>query len=81
MTFWGICRFELTYQARRPWPWLMALALLVVCFLMTRDAALADALYDDFFVNAPFPIAVSTVVGGLLWLLVAPVVAGEAAAP
>lgn len=80
MRFWGICRFELTYQARRPWPWLMGLVLLVVCFLMTRDAALADALYDDFFVNAPFSIAVSTVVGGLLWLLLAPVVAGDAAA-
>jgi ABC-2 type transport system permease protein len=80
MRFWGIFRFEFAYQVRRPWPWLMSGALLVVCFLMTRDAALADALYDDFFVNAPFAIAVSTVVGGLLWLLVAPVVAGDAAA-
>ena len=80
MKLWGIFRFELAYQVRRPWPWLMGAVILVVCFLMTRDAALADALYDDFFVNAPFAIAVSTVVGGLLWLLVAPVVAGEAAA-
>ena len=80
MKLWGIFRFELAYQIRRPWPWLMAGVLLVVCFLMTRDAALADALYDDYYVNAPFAIAVTTVVGGLLWLLVAPVVAGEAAA-
>ena len=80
MKRWGIFRFELACQARRPWPWLMAAVLFVVCFLMTRDAALADALYDDFFVNAPFSIAVSTVVGGLLWLLIAPVVAGDAAA-
>ena len=77
---WGIFRFELAYQLRRPWPWLMFGVLLVVCFLMTRDAALADALYDEFYVNAPFNIAVTTVVGGLLWLVVAPVVAGEAAA-
>ena len=80
MKFWGIFRFEFAYQIRRPWPWLMFGVVLAVCFLMTRDAALADALYDDFFVNAPFAIAVSTVVGGLLWLLVAPVVAGDAAA-
>jgi ABC-type transport system involved in multi-copper enzyme maturation permease subunit len=76
----GILRFELAYQVRRPWPWLMFAVLLVVSFLMTRDAAVADALYDDFFVNAPFAIAITTVVGGLLWLLLAPVVAGEAAA-
>ena len=80
MKFWGIFRFEFGYQIRRPWPWVFAAVLLVVCFLMTRDAALADALYEDFFVNAPFAIAVTTVVGGLIWLMVAPAVAGEAAA-
>ena len=80
MKLWGILRFELAYQVRRPWPWLMFGVLLVVCFLMTRDAALSDALYDDFFVNAPFAIAVTTVIGTLMWLLVAPIVAGEAAA-
>jgi len=79
MKFREIFRFELAYQLRRPWVWLMFAILLVVCFLMTRDAALADALYDDFFVNAPFAIAVTTVVGGLLWLVVAPIIAGEAA--
>ncbi len=80
MKFWGICRFELAYQLRRPWPWLMAAVLLVVSLLMTRDAAVADALYDAIRVNSPFSIAVTTVFGGLLWLVVAPVVAGEAAA-
>ena len=57
----GIFRFELAYQLRRPWPWLMSGVLLLVCFLMTRDAAVGDALYDEFFVNSPFSIAVSTV--------------------
>ena len=80
MKLWGIFRFELTYQVRRPWPWLMFAVVLVVCFLMTRDAALADALYEEFLVNASFQIVVSTVVGLVLWLLVAPVIAGEAAA-
>ncbi|MDQ3244246.1 MAG: hypothetical protein M3Q09_10995 [Gemmatimonadota bacterium] len=47
---------------------------------MTRDGTLAEALYDDFFVNSPFAVAKTTVVGSLIWLLVAAAVAGEAAA-
>jgi ABC-2 type transport system permease protein len=80
MKFWGVFRFELTYQLRRAWPWLIFAVVLVVSFLMTRDSAVADASFDDFFVNGGFSIAITTVVGGLLWLLVAAVIAGEAAA-
>ncbi|HET8774919.1 MAG TPA: hypothetical protein VFP80_14050 [Thermoanaerobaculia bacterium] len=80
MKFREIFRFELAYQIRRPWVWLMFGVMFALCFLMTRDDALADALYDEFLVNSPFNIAVTTVVGGLLWLVVAPVIAGEAAA-
>lgn len=80
MKLWGVFRFEFAYQVRRPWTWLFAAVLLVVCFLVTRDRALADAMYEDFFVNSPFATAMTTVVGGLVWLLLAPVVAGEAAA-
>ncbi|HEX8154290.1 MAG TPA: hypothetical protein VF698_14245 [Thermoanaerobaculia bacterium] len=79
MKFREIVRFELAYQLRRPWVWLMFAVIFAVCFVMTRQDAVADALYDDFFVNAPFAIAVTTVVGGMLWLVVAPVIAGEAA--
>lgn len=80
MKFREIFRFELAYQGRRAWPWLIAVALLVVSFLMTRDGMLAEALYEEFFVNSPFAVAKTTVVGILIWLLVAPVVAGEAGA-
>jgi ABC-type transport system involved in multi-copper enzyme maturation permease subunit len=80
MRLWGIFRFELAYQARRGWPWLFLAVLLVLSFLMARDAALADALYEDFHANSPFAIASTTVFGTLIWLLVAPAVAGEAAA-
>jgi ABC-2 type transport system permease protein len=80
MKLWGIFRFELSYQVRRPWPWLFFAVLLVVDFLMARDSAVADALYEDFFVNSSYAIAITTVIGTLLWLLVAPVVAGEAGA-
>ena len=80
MKFREFFRFEFACQIRRVWPWLSFAVLLVLCFLMTRDAALADALYADFFVNSPFAVATTTVVGGLFWLLVAAVVAGDAAA-
>ena len=80
MKFWGIFRFELVYQLRRVLPWLIFGVVLVISYLMTRDSAVADASFDDFFVNSGFSIAITTVVGGLFWLLVAAVIAGEAAA-
>ena len=49
-------------------------------FLLTRGNFLADALRDDFFLNSPFVVAVVTVFGSLIWLLVAAAVAGETAA-
>jgi ABC-type transport system involved in multi-copper enzyme maturation permease subunit len=80
MTFREIFRFEFAYQIRRAWPWLIFAALVVFAFLMTRDGTLAEALYDDFFINSPFAVAKTTVTGSLIWLLIAAVVAGEAAA-
>jgi len=80
MKLWEIFRFELAYQARRGWPWLIFAVVLVVDFLMTRDNSLAEALYEDFFLNSPFAIAKTTVFGSLIWLLGAAAVAGEAAA-
>ena len=80
MKLGAIFRFELAYQVRRVWPWLICAVLLVFAFLMTRDGTLAEALLDDFFVNSPFAVAKTTVAGGLIWLLVAAAVAGEAAA-
>jgi len=80
MKLWEIFRFELIYQARRAWPWLIFAVLLVVDFLMARDTSIAEALYEDFFLNAPFAIAKTTVFGSLIWLLGSAAVAGEAAA-
>ena len=76
----GIFRFELAYQLRRPQSWLFLVAPAAAAFLFTRDGALADAIRDDFFVNSPSAVAGATVVGCLLWLLVGPSVAGDAAA-
>ena len=80
MKLWGIARYELAYQVRRPWTWAFFFVLLVVTLLMSRDAALSDALYESYYRNSPFSIAVTTVVGDLLWLVLCAIVAGEAAA-
>ncbi|MBT1695381.1 hypothetical protein KK083_00745 [Fulvivirgaceae bacterium PWU4] len=79
MKFLEIFRFELSYQVQRVWTWLFFAALLGFSFLMTRDNALSEALYDDFFLNSPFAIAKTTVAGSLIWLLVTAVLAGDAA--
>jgi ABC-type transport system involved in multi-copper enzyme maturation permease subunit len=80
MKFRAIFRFEFAYQLRHAWPWLFGAVLLAFAFLMTRDGSLAEALLDDFFLNSPFAIAKTTVVGNLLWLLLAAVLTGDAAA-
>jgi ABC-2 type transport system permease protein len=80
MKFREIFRFELAYQLRRPWTWLFFVALVVFAFLMTRDNMLAEALLGEFYVNSPFAVAKTTVTCSLIWLLMAAVVAGEAAA-
>ncbi|WP_375766581.1 hypothetical protein NR798_33525 [Archangium gephyra] len=80
MKFLAIFRFELAYQGRRAWPWLFFAVLLVLSFLMTRDGTLAEALYEDFFLNSSFAVAKTTVFGSLIWLLVAAAIAGDAAA-
>jgi hypothetical protein len=80
MKLWEVFRFEFTYQIRRAWPWLILAVLLVLSFLLARDASLVDAMYEDFFANSSFAVAKTTVIGGLLWLLLAAAVTGEAAA-
>src|SRR5687767_277348 len=80
MKLGGIFRFELAYQIRRLQTWLFFVVLAAVAFLSARENFLADALYDDFFLNSPFVIAMVTVFGGVIWLLTAGSVAGEAAA-
>jgi ABC-2 type transport system permease protein len=76
----AIFRFELGYQVRRAWTWLIFAALVVFAFLFTRDGSLSDVLRDDFFLNSPFLVAGATVFGCVIWLLIAAAVAGDAAA-
>src|SRR5690348_9057945 len=80
MKLFSIFRFEFIYQARRLSTWISALAVAGVAALFVRGNFLADALYDDFFINSPFVIAVVSVFCSLFWLLVAGAVTGEVAA-
>src|SRR5688500_18390137 len=76
----GIFGFELAYQLRRPWPWLFFAALMVFAFFSTRVGIIPVTLPQDFILNSPFIITAVSVFSCLIWLLVAPAVAGEAAA-
>ena len=75
-----IFRFEFAYQVRRVSTWLYFAVLVFFAFVQSTDSFLADARNGDHFLGAPFVIAARTVVGCLLWLLVAAYVAGDAAA-
>ena len=80
MKLLGIFRFELAYQLRRPWPWLSIAVLIVFAFVSTRVAIVPVTLPQDFILNSPFIITAVSVFSCQIWLLIAPVVAGEAAA-
>ena len=80
MKFWEIFRFEFAYQIRRPGPWLFFTVVLVLSFLMSRDGSVSEVLYSDYLLNSPFAIALTTVFGSLIWLVIAAAIAGDAAA-
>ncbi len=80
MKLLGIFRFELAYQLRRPWPWLSLAVLFVFALVSTRVAIVPVTLPQDFILNSPFIIASVSVFSCQIWLLLAPPVAGEAAA-
>ncbi|MGY3211973.1 hypothetical protein [Mucilaginibacter sp. HD30] len=76
----AIFLFELRYQLRKPYTWLFFGVLLLIAFLLTRDSSLEDALYHTLFVNSPYLIIKTEAVAGMLWLVMAAAVAGDAAA-
>jgi ABC-type transport system involved in multi-copper enzyme maturation permease subunit len=76
----GIFQFEVAYQLRRPWPWLSMALLAVFAFFSTRIGIIPVTLPQDFILNSPFIITAVSVFSCQIWLLAAPMVAGEAAA-
>ncbi len=75
MKFREIFRFEFVYQARRVRTWLYFAVLFAVAYLLMRTAGAGDGV-----VNSPYAIAGQTVLTCVLWILMAPAVAGSAAA-
>lgn len=69
MKFREIFRFEFAYQARRVRTWLYFVVLFIAAHQLRHGG-----------VNFPFAIAQETLLVGMLWILMAPAVAGSAAA-
>jgi len=72
--FREIFRFEFVYQARRVRTWLYFAVLFAVAYGLNRTSG------RDGLVISPFEVALDTVLTGLLWVWMAPAVAGSAAA-
>jgi ABC-2 type transport system permease protein len=75
-----IFRFELACQARRPSTWIYFLVLLGFTLRLATEGYVDIARGGNFFFNAPFVIAIITLTGSLIGLLVAAGVAGDAGA-
>jgi len=73
--FREIFRFEFLYQARRVRTWLYFAVLFVVSYQLKRTAGGGDVL-----ATSPFEFAQDTILTSLLWVWMAPTVAGSAAA-
>ena len=73
MKFREIFRFEFVYQAHRVRTWLYFAVLFAVAYLLMRTAGAGDGV-----VNSPYAIAQQTVLTCVLWILMAPAVAGSA---
>ncbi len=75
MKFREIFRFEFVYQARRALTWVYFAVLFAVAYGLERTAGGGDAR-----VLSPFAMAQDTILTSLLWIWMAPAVAGSAAA-
>ena len=75
MKFREIFRFEFVYQARRVRTWLYFAVFFAAAYQLKRTAGGGDVL-----ATSPFEVAQDTILTSLLWVLIAPAVAGSAAA-
>ena len=80
MRSWEIFRFEIAFQSRRISTWLYFVVLLTLTYYVAREVYIDNARRDGYFFNAPFVIAVMTLLGSMMGLLVAARLAGDAAA-
>jgi len=75
-----IFRYELGLQARRVTPWLSFVLLLGLVYQVATEAQIEQARDGGYLFNSPFALAVVSVLGSMMGLLVAAPLAGDAAA-
>ena len=75
MKFREIFRFEFLYQARRVRTWLYFAVLFIIEYLLNRTAG-----GGEVHIHSQYDIAQETILSSLLWIVMAPAVAGSAAA-
>ena len=80
MTLLEVLRFEVGYQARRPWTWLFFVVLLALCLRIATEAYPGAARDLGYAFNSPFVVASITVLAGAMGLLATAALAGDAAA-
>jgi len=73
-------RFEIAYQARRPWTWLYFAVLLALSLQIVLEAYTGGARDGGYAFNSPFVITSITVLTGAMGLLVSAALAGDAGA-
>ncbi|MBA3526872.1 MAG: ABC transporter permease [Sphingomonas sp.] len=76
----NVFSFELAYQIRSPFPWLVLAAVLANSIFGIRSNAIENARAGEFLLNSSFAIAVTTLFCCLIWVVLGAPIAGAAAA-
>ena len=75
-----VFRFELEYQSKRWWTWAYFAAMLGFSLLIATQGSTQGVQAQGYLYNGPYAMAMLTLVGGFLGLLVTAAFAGDAAA-
>ncbi len=79
MKLWAIVRFELGCQARYISTWFYVMVLLLITLQVSAEVSTDYARSLGTFSNDPYFVAMMSLVGSLIGLLIAAAVAGDAA--
>ena len=72
--------FEMGYQSRRLWTWAYFFAMLAVVYLIAIRGYVESSQEGGYWFNAPYGVALMTLIASIMGLLVAAAFAGEAGA-
>ena len=80
MKLWAIVRFELGCQSRHVSTWFYAVVLLLITLQVSAEVSTDYARTSGTFSNDPYFVAMMSLLGSLMGLLIAAAIAGDAAA-